>query len=52
MPNETVQYKCPACTGPLHYAQDSGKLECEFCGSAYTPEEIEALQKPDAQKAA
>ena len=52
MPNETVQYKCPACTGPLHYAQGSGKLECDYCGSSYSPEEIEALQNPDAQKAA
>lgn len=46
MPNETVQYQCPACTGPLHYSQQSGKLECDYCGSSYTLEEIEAMKNP------
>ena len=35
-------YKCPACTGPLHFAADSGKLECEYCGMSYDVAEIEA----------
>ena len=29
-------YQCPACTGPLHFAAGSGKLECEYCGSVQT----------------
>ena len=44
MPNETVQYQCPACTGPLHYGQQSGKLECDYCGSSFTVAELEQLE--------
>ena len=43
MPSQVTNYKCPACTGPLHFSGDSGKLECEYCGSCYDVEEIEAL---------
>ena len=43
---DVTNYKCPACTGPLHYAGDSGKLECEYCGSSFAVEEIEALYAP------
>ena len=42
-------YQCPACTGPLHFAADSGKLECEYCGSSYEVAEVEAFY---ARKAA
>ena len=40
---------CPACTGPLHFAAGSGKLECEYCGSSYEVAEVEAFY---AKKAA
>jgi len=43
MASQITNYQCPACTGPLHFAGDSGKLECEYCGSSFTVEEIEAL---------
>ena len=33
-------YQCPACTGPLHFAAGSGKLECEYCGSSYEVAEM------------
>ncbi len=46
-----VNYKCPSCTGPLRYVGSSGKLECEYCGSIYDVEEIEALQKPQEEAA-
>ena len=36
-------YQCPACTGPLHFAAGSGKLECEYCGSCYDVAEVEAF---------
>ena len=42
-------YQCPACTGPLHFAAGSGKLECEYCGSSYELAEVEAYY---AKKAA
>lgn len=36
-------YQCPACTGPLHFAGDSGRLECDYCGASYEVVEIEKL---------
>lgn len=51
MPSEVINYKCPACTGPLHFGETSGKLECDYCGSSYTLEEIEALQSANAEDA-
>ena len=35
MAEKTTNYQCPACTGPLHYDGASGKLVCDYCGSAY-----------------
>lgn len=43
MPDQVTNYQCPACTGPLHFSASTGKLECEYCGSSYTPAEVEAL---------
>jgi len=50
MAAQVTNYQCPACTGPLHFVGESGKLECEYCGSSYTVEQIEALfaQKDEA----
>lgn len=43
MATQVVSYKCPACTAPLHFVGESGRLECEFCDSSYSVEEIEAI---------
>lgn len=43
MPTQITEYKCPACTGPLHFSTGTGRLECEYCGSSYDVIEIEAL---------
>lgn len=43
MASQITNYQCPACTGPLHYAGDSGRLECEYCGNSYSIAEIEKL---------
>ena len=52
MPSQVTNYKCPACTGPLHFVGTSGKLECDYCGSKYDVAEIEALYaEKDAQAA-
>ena len=32
MASQVTNYKCPACTGPLHFVGASGKLECDYCG--------------------
>lgn len=50
MTTEIKNYQCPACTGPLHYSAETGRLECDYCGSSYTAEEIENLlaeKKPE-----
>lgn len=51
MANQITNYKCPACTGPLHYVGESGKLECDYCGSSFSVEEIEK-QYADANEKA
>ncbi|MBR1660057.1 MAG: hypothetical protein IJ705_07050 [Oscillospiraceae bacterium] len=51
MPSMITNYKCPACTGPLHFVGSSGKLECEYCGSVFDVKEIEALQAQEEAKA-
>ena len=52
MADKVTNYKCPACTGPLHFSGASGKLECDYCGSKFDVEEIEALYAEDEKKAA
>lgn len=51
MATQVTNYQCPACTGPLHFAGATGKLECEYCGSAYDVAEIEALYAEKEEKA-
>ena len=51
MPTQVTNYQCPACTGPLHFAGGSGKLECEYCGASYDVAEIEALYAQKEEKA-
>ena len=48
---DITNHKCPACTGPLHYVGASGMLECDYCGSKYTVEEIEKLYAKDVAEA-
>jgi DNA-directed RNA polymerase subunit RPC12/RpoP len=43
MASTTLNYKCPACSGALQFSEETGKLQCNFCDSAYDPAEIEAL---------
>lgn len=43
MATQVNNYQCPKCTGPLHFLSDSGKLECEYCGSSFEVSEIESL---------
>ena len=50
MSTPITNYQCPACTGPLHYDEQTGKLQCDYCESSFTVEEVEALfaEKNDA----
>lgn len=52
MPIQVTNYQCPACTGPLRFVGESGKLECEYCGSNFEAAEIEALYADKEEKAA
>ena len=52
MATQITNYQCPACMGPLHFVGESGRLECDYCGSNFNVAEIEALYKEKEQKAA
>lgn len=51
MANQITSYICPSCTGPLKFSGNSGKMECEYCGSSFTVEEIEEKYKAADEKA-
>ncbi len=51
MPAQVTNYKCPQCTGPLHFVGSSGKLECDYCGSSFDVAEIEAMYADKEQAA-
>ncbi|MBQ6170249.1 MAG: hypothetical protein IJK30_09875 [Ruminococcus sp.] len=40
---ESVEYKCPNCNADLKFNPTSQKLECEYCLSAFTVDEIKKL---------
>ena len=50
MATQITNYQCPACTGPLHFVGESGRLECDYCGSSFNIAEIEALYAKKKQK--
>ena len=52
MPSKITNYQCPACTGPLRFDGASGKLCCDFCGSSFPVQEIEALYQDKLDQAA
>lgn len=52
MPTEVTNYQCPSCTGPLHFSGESGKLECDYCGSSFSVAEIETIYREKEEKAA
>ena len=52
MAGEVSNYKCPACTGPLHFVGASGNLECDYCGSSFSVEEIDGPFDEKLEKAA
>ena len=43
MAAQVTNYKCPSCTGPLHFDGALGKLKCDYCESVYEVAEIEAM---------
>ena len=51
MADKVTNYQCPACTGPLHFDSSSGKLVCDYCGSSYEIQDIEAQYAAQQKKA-
>lgn len=49
---QVTNYKCPACTGPVHFSPETGKVVCDYCGSSYELKEIEELYADKDAKAA
>ena len=41
MTQEVNIYQCPSCTAPLTFSPQTGRLDCEFCESSFSVEEIE-----------
>ena len=52
MADQISNYQCPSCTGPLHYDGKSGRLKCDYCGSSFSVQQIEALYKDKDEAAA
>ena len=51
MEAKVMNYQCPACTGPLHFSGETGKLECEYCGNTFDTETIEMLNEDKEREA-
>lgn len=43
-----ISFKCPNCDGELIFDPESQKYKCEYCGSKFTQEELEALKPAEA----
>ncbi len=52
MATQVTNHKCPACTGPMHFDSQIGKLKCDYCDSVYTVEEVESMYAEKEEKAA
>ena len=52
MARQITNYQCPSCTGPLRFDGASGMLACDYCGSKFTVQEIEALYRDKDEAAA
>ncbi len=53
--DNSTNYQCPACSGPLRFDATLGMLKCDHCESTYRVEQIQRLyeeQNTDAAKAA
>ncbi len=48
---EATNYQCPNCNGRLFYNGELGQLQCEFCESTFSPQEVEALYAQKQAKA-
>ena len=42
---KTVDHKCPSCNASINYNPKSKNWVCEYCGSKFTLEQLEANEK-------
>ena len=52
MAEKISNYQCPSCTGPLRFDGKTGRLQCDYCGSSFSVQEIEALYRDKDEAAA
>ena len=41
MERQVTNYQCLSCNGPLHFVGETGMLECDYCGSKFSVEQID-----------
>ncbi|MDR0490800.1 MAG: hypothetical protein LBH28_06110 [Oscillospiraceae bacterium] len=51
MAAQITNYQCPNCTGPLHFAGESGQLQCNHCESKFEVSVVEQLYADKEQAA-
>ena len=45
-----ISFKCPNCDGELIFDPASGAYKCEYCGSKFTQEELDAMKPAEEQE--
>ena len=46
----TMDYKCSSCGAPLSFNPEKQNFVCEYCGSAFTTQQIQSLYAEKEQK--
>ncbi|MBQ5412397.1 MAG: hypothetical protein IIU19_03355 [Oscillospiraceae bacterium] len=41
MATQVTNYQCPNCGGPLRFSSEKQVLVCDYCGSEFTPKQVE-----------
>ena len=44
-----INYKCPNCTASMSYNGKEDKMTCEYCGSTFELDDMEALKEDEIQ---
>ena len=50
MAEQITEYICVACGGTMRFDAASGKMQCDYCGSSYTLEEVKAQDAAENEK--
>ena len=48
----TTEHKCPSCGAPLHFDPNTQLLVCDYCGSQFSIEQVEAAESKESQDSA